>query len=108
MKFKLVAPLMSKCHVHCSHRKTPKQGRWKDENSIWCLFKWGKLRVYKYVGVNLAVRYNFSMYPFNQMQDELLQATKQLSIPLIHDSIVLHCLYIEYIHRHDTSELIWL
>jgi hypothetical protein len=48
------------------------------------------------------------MYPFNQMQDELLQATKQLSIPLIHDSIVLHCLYIEYIHRHDTSELIWL
>lgn len=59
------------------------------ENIIWCLFKWGKLRVYKYVGVNLAVRYNFSMYSLNQMQDELLQATKQLSTPLIHDSLFL-------------------
>jgi len=30
---------------------------------------WGYTNIY--VDVNLAVRYNFSMYPFNQMQDKL-------------------------------------
>ena len=90
MKLELVAFLMSKCHVHvhCSPRKQQNKADARMRTSYGvCL-----LRVYKYVGVNLAVRYNFSMYPFNQMQDELLQATKQLSIPLIHDSIVLYCL----------------
>ena len=88
MKFELFAFLMSKRHVHCSPRKQQNKADARMRTSYGvCL-----LRVYKYVGVNLAVRYNFSMYPFNQMQDELLQATKQLSIPLIHDSIVLYCL----------------
>ena len=88
MKLELVAFLMSNVMfvAHLERHQNKADARMRTSYGV-CL-----LRVYKYVGVNLAVRYNFSMYPFNQMQDELLQATKQLSIPLIHDSIVLYCL----------------